>query len=49
MCSFLISQGANINIQDNNKNTPLYWAKKSNKLQVVDLLISFGAILLQEP
>lgn len=39
----MISQGAKVNIQDFNKNSPLSWAKKSNKMQVVDLLLQLGA------
>lgn len=40
---YLINVGANLNIQDDDGNTPLFWAYGSNNNKAVDLLIAAGA------
>ena len=40
---YLIAKGANLNIQDNNGNTPLFWAYGVNNAKAVDILINAGA------
>ena len=39
----LIENGANINIRDNNGQTPLYHAADEDKFEIVKYLIDFGA------
>jgi ankyrin repeat protein len=43
--NFLLDSGADINIEDKKFTTPLSMAKKSCKPQVINLLMSRGAIL----
>lgn len=43
MCAKLLESGANINHTDNKRQTPLHWAQKSRKPEMVDWLISNGA------
>ena len=40
---YLIANRANLNIQDNNGNTPLFWAYGINNSKAVDMLINAGA------
>ncbi|CAG9316071.1 unnamed protein product [Blepharisma stoltei] len=40
----LAENGANVNYLDKTKNTPLTWARRSNNQQLVEYLISKGAI-----
>ena len=41
--SFLIQQGANINAQDKDGNTPLFWAYGGKDEQIISLLKEAGA------
>lgn len=41
---YLIKAGADLDIQDNNGNTPLFWAYSVKNNQVVDILIKAGAV-----
>lgn len=43
MCAKLVEFGANVNHNDNKKQTPLSWAQKARKSDMVDWLISHGA------
>ncbi|EAY12941.1 ankyrin repeat protein, putative [Trichomonas vaginalis G3] len=43
MAILLISYGANVNEEDNDRNTALNYAVKYSYLELCDILISFGA------
>jgi ankyrin repeat protein len=40
---FLVDRGADLNFQDNRKQTPLFWAITENRLDVADFLLAQGA------
>lgn len=43
LCEFLLSKGANPNIQDNDGFTPLHYASQNNDVDLATLLLSKGA------
>jgi hypothetical protein len=43
MVVFLIKNGADVNIQDDNKNTPLIWASNYGDKEIVEILLKNGA------
>ena len=44
MVQYLISQGANLTEPDKMGYTPTHWAKKHNKLQILELLLQNGGM-----
>jgi ankyrin repeat protein len=40
---FLLNSGANISTVDKKGQTPMQWAKRFNKQQIIDLLVQHGA------
>ncbi len=46
MVEYLLSRGIDVNVKDNKGTTPIEYAKRLNKQQIVDLLLQHGANLL---
>ena len=46
---YLIQNGANVNITDKKGITPTTLAKRSNKGQILDILVKYGAAPLIDP
>ena len=44
VATYLIEHGANVNQQDKNGDTALHWAAKAEHLEIVNKLLSFGAV-----
>lgn len=45
VCRYLLMNKAFVNIKNNSKETPLFYAVRSQNKEVIDLLIEYGAIL----
>lgn len=49
VAEYLIQSGANVNIADKKGITPTALAKRSNKGQIIDILVKYGAAPLVDP
>jgi ankyrin repeat protein len=45
MVEYLLKKGINISHEDKRSQTPIQFAKKHNKNQIVDLLLQHGAVI----
>jgi ankyrin repeat protein len=48
MTKLLIELGADVNIEDNHKQTPLFYAAKNGKIEICGILIDSGAHINHE-
>lgn len=49
MVKFLIDKGADLQMEDKKGVTPSLYAKKQNKLEILNLLLQSGAAPLTDP